>query len=107
MGNGDEASGDGWKYHGRGAIQLTGHDNYAAFAAYTTLSIDTLPAYLVTGMGAVESACWFWLTNGLNAYADRDDMVGLTKRINGGIVGLDDRASRYTRCLATLRSIAS
>lgn len=107
MGNGDEASGDGWKYHGRGAIQLTGHNNYAAFANHAGMSIDDVPAYLVTVTGAVESACWFWSTNGLNAYADRDDIVGLTKRINGGVVGLDDRTSRFDRCLAALRSVES
>lgn len=104
MGNGDEASGDGWKYHGRGAIQLTGHDNYAAFAAAIYVSMDGVIQYLETLRGAVESACWYWTSHNLNDLATKDDIVGLTKKINGGIIGLDDRTARFERCLAALKA---
>lgn len=96
MGNGDEHSGDGWKYRGRGAIQLTGHDNYAAFAkdmGYETTE-DCIP-YLETLEGAIESACWFWWKNNLNQWADSGDMKTLTKRINGGDLGLKERTDHY------------
>ena len=73
MGNGDESSGDGFKFCGRGAIQLTGHDNYASFAASVDMTIDECVADLETLDGAIESACWFWKKNGLNAVCDADD----------------------------------
>jgi putative chitinase len=94
MGNGDEYTGDGWKFHGRGLIQLTGHDNYNAFATSIGKSIDEMPDYLATFEGAVASACWFWTTRNLNQYADIDDIETLTKRINGGTIGLDDRIAK-------------
>ena len=95
MGNGDEDSGDGWKFRGRGLIQLTGRDNYTRFADYAGISVDEAAEYLETPRGAVHSACWFWYSNDLNTYADAGDFVGMTKRINGGTIGLDDRIKHY------------
>ena len=102
MGNGNEASGDGYKYRGRGAIQLTGHDNYAAFATSIGKTIDETVTYLETLEGAIESACWFWKKNGLNEIADKKDIVAMTKRINGGTIGLEDRKAHYEHNLKVL-----
>jgi putative chitinase len=95
MGNGDEASGDGFRYCGRGLIQLTGKDNYSWFAASLEMPVEEVPEYLATFEGAVQSACWFWETNNLNQWADKDDILTLTKRINGGTIGLEDRKKHY------------
>jgi putative chitinase len=103
MGNGNEASGDGYRYCGRGLIQLTGHDNYQAFADSIDASIEQLPEYLSTFEGALQSACWFWETNNLNQLADASDMVTLTKRINGGTIGLEDRINHYNHALEVLQ----
>jgi putative chitinase len=95
MGNGPESSGDGYKFRGRGAIQLTGRDNYTKFAKSVGLTLEEAVADLETLDGAIESACWFWKTNGLNAICDSDDIVKMTKRINGGTIGLEDRKKHY------------
>jgi len=95
MGNGDEASGDGFRYCGRGLIQLTGRDNYAFFAGSLDIPVEEAAEYLQTFEGAVQSACWFWETNNLNQWADKDDILTLTKRINGGTIGLEDRKKHY------------
>jgi putative chitinase len=95
MGNGDEASGDGFKHRGRGLIQLTGHDNYASFAADMGMTIDEAIDYLETYEGAAMSAAWFWWKNNLNTWADQEDMLTLTKRINGGTIGLEDRKHHF------------
>jgi len=95
MNNGPESSGDGYKFRGRGAIQLTGRDNYTRFAADTGMTLDEAVADLETLDGAIESACWFWKKNGLNAICDKDDIVTMTKRINGGTIGLEDRTKHY------------
>lgn len=95
MGNGDEASGDGFRYCGRGLIQLTGKNNYQAFADSLEMPITDVPEYLATFEGAVQSAAWFWETNNLNALADAEDILGLTKRINGGTIGLEDRIKHF------------
>jgi len=102
MGNGNEASGDGYKYRGRGAIQLTGHDNYTAFAKDIGKTIDETIAYLETIEGAIESACWFWKKNGLNEIADKKDITLMTKRINGGTIGLEDRTKHWNNNLQVL-----
>ena len=102
MGNGDEASGDGWRFCGRGLIQLTGKDNYQSFADSIETDINDIPDYLATFEGAVQSACWFWETNNLNKWADLGDILTLTKRINGGTLGLDDRMKHYTHALHVL-----
>ena len=96
------SSGDGYKFRGRGAIQLTGHDNYSQFAASVGMTIDEAVADLETLDGAIESACWFWKKNGLNAICDKDDIVTMTKRINGGTIGLEDRKARYQHALHVL-----
>lgn len=102
MGNGDEASQEGWKFCGRGLIQLTGKSNYQAFADSLEMNINDVPEYLATFEGAAQSACWFWETNGLNKYADAGDILGLTKRINGGTIGLEDRKKHYDHALHVL-----
>lgn len=95
MGNGDEASGDGWKYLGRGLIQLTGKENYSWFAKSVNMPLDDVPEYLETFEGAVQGACFFWEMNNLNALADKKDIVGLTKKINGGTLGLEERTKLF------------
>ena len=102
MGNGPESSGDGYKHRGRGLIQLTGKDNYARFAKSISKTVDEAIAYLETSEGAVASAGWFWDVNKLNIYADKGDFVGLTRRINGGIIGLADRKHHYQLALKAL-----
>lgn len=102
MGNGPESSGDGWKYRGRGLIQLTGKRNYTLFAASINTPIEQIPDYLVTFEGALQSACWFWEQNNLNELADRRDIVQLSKRINGGTIGLEDRKKHYYHALHVL-----
>ncbi len=102
MGNGPESSGDGYKFRGRGAIQLTGRDNYTQFAKAVGLTLDEAVADLETLDGAIESACWFWKKNGLNGICDKDDIVLMTKRINGGTIGLDDRKKHYNHAKEVL-----
>ena len=106
MGNGDETSGDGWRYRGRGPIQLTGKDNYRAFAndyfedPQTLLDdpdllIDHIPTSLL-------AAVWFWQKNKLNVQADAGDIKMMTKKINGGFIGLEDRIKHYEHALHVL-----
>jgi len=102
MGNGSEESGDGFKFCGRGLIQLTGRSNYQAFADSIQISIDDASEYLKTFEGCVQSACWFWEANNLNKWADADDIEKMTKIINGGTLGLDDRTRRYQQALQIL-----
>jgi putative chitinase len=104
MGNGDEASGDGFKYCGRGLIQLTGKSNYSWFAASLEISPEEASAYLETFEGAAQSACWFWESNNLNVEADAGDIKKMTKKINGGYIGLDDRIKHYEHALHVLGS---
>ena len=99
MGNGDEASGDGFRYLGRGLIQLTGKNNYTLFAASIDTPLEEIPEYLQTFEGAVQSACWFWDQNNLNRFADTRDIVTMSKRINGGTIGMEDRIMKYEKCL--------
>ena len=103
MGNGTEASGDGYKFRGRGLIQLTGKDNYMRFAKSIGKTLDETIAYLETADGAVASAAWFWDANKLNIYADKGDFTGLTRRINGGTIGLADRKHHYDIALKALK----
>jgi putative chitinase len=102
MGNGPPESGDGWRFAGKGLIQLTGRDNYTWFAASLGITVDEAAEYLETFEGAAQSACWFWETNKLNTWADKDDILTLTKRINGGTIGLDDRIKHYNHALHVL-----
>lgn len=102
MGNGPESSGDGFRYCGRGLIQLTGKENYTWFAASLEMELADVPEYLQTFEGAVQSACWFWETNKINQWADKGDILTMTKRINGGTIGLDDRKKHYEHALHVL-----
>jgi len=102
MGNGDEASGDGFRYCGRGLIQLTGKQNYQNFADSIETPVEDVPEFLATFEGAVQSACWFWEANNLNQWADKGDILTLTKRINGGTIGLEDRIKHYEHALHVL-----
>jgi putative chitinase len=102
MGNGDEASGDGYKYRGRGLIQLTGKSNYQNFADSLEISPEEAAEYMATFEGAAQSACWFWETNNLNKWADVGDIEKMTKIINGGTIGLEDRKKHYQHALHVL-----
>lgn len=95
LGNLAEESGDGWKHRGAGCIQLTGKANHAAFAKAVGKSLEEATAYLHTLEGAVESACWYWQSKGLDRFATSIDL--LTKRINGGLIGLADRKAVYAK----------
>jgi putative chitinase len=102
MGNRDEASGDGFRFRGRGAIQLTGHSNY--YHASQACGVDFVkePDLVATPQYAALTAGWFWDTHKLNRFADVRDWTGLTKRINGGIIGLDDRIKHINHALEVL-----
>jgi putative chitinase len=102
MGNSDEASGDGWRYCGRGLIQLTGKDNYTFFAGSLGISVEDASEYLATFEGAAQSACWYWEQNNLNRFADANDVRGLTRAINGGYIGLEDRQKHTEHALHVL-----
>ena len=91
MGNGLEDSGEGWKYRGRGFIQITGKENYFRLANDTDLDCLKNPDLLLDEANAMVSAVWFWNLKGLNKLADKDDIVGITKRVNGGMNGLEHR----------------
>ena len=100
MGNGDEESGDGYRFRGRGLIQLTGKSNYTACSEDLEVDLLENPDYLTTPEGAARSAAWFWNANDLNKYADADDIVGCTKRVNGGTIGLEERTELYNEAKA-------
>lgn len=96
MGNGDESTGDGYRFRGRGLIQLTGRNNYTMFSDEAFNSdLDGAVEYLSTPEGAVVSAAWFWDKANINPLAEEDDVLAVTKKINGGTHGLEDRR-RYT-----------
>jgi putative chitinase len=103
MGNGPEESGDGWKFCGRGLIQLTGKSNYERYAQSLEISLDEASEHLTTFEGCVQSAAWFWEANNLNQWADAGDMLTLTKRINGGTLGLEDRIKHYNHAIHVLQ----
>ena len=102
MGNGDVVSNDGFNYRGRGLIQLTGKTNYTAFGKAVGLDLAKVVPYLETPEGAAMSAGWFWDTNKLNAKADADNIQSVTKTINGGTNGMDDRMAILARAKAAL-----
>ncbi len=101
LGNGDEASGDGFRYRGRGLVQLTGRANYREFGEWIGVDVVAAPE-LVSDRYAVASAVYFWTTRKLNAIADRDDLNALTRAINGGLNGLDDRLRLLEKARAAL-----
>jgi putative chitinase len=102
MGNGVEETGEGWKYHGRGLIQLTGKENYANCGSGIGVDLLSNPNLLNTPEYAALSAGWFWNKKGLNALADAGDFETMTKRINGGLIGLDDRKAKIAKALSVL-----
>lgn len=104
MGNGNEKTGHGWMFRGRGAIQLTGRDNYIAFGRDPNVGMEPeqVIKYLATKEGALASACWYWNSRNLNDVADTGDIVKMTKLVNGGTIGLEDRKKHYEHALAVL-----
>ena len=99
MGNGNEASGDGWKFRGRGLIQLTGKNNYVAYSLACDNEALQKPEIVEQPKYASESAGWFWDVNRLNTLADKQDVGGMCRRINGGYNGLDDRQMKYSKVM--------
>lgn len=102
MDNGDEQSGDGWKFRGRGLIQLTGRHNYTEFGKSCGMTPEEVIDYVQTKKGAIHSACWYWDNRNINRAADADDLRWMTKLINGGTHGLQDRQFRYDRAKKSL-----
>lgn len=102
MGNGPESSGDGWRYAGKGLIQLTGKDNYTRYAQSLEIGLEEASEHLTTFEGCTQSAAWFWESNNLNQWADSGDILTLTKRINGGTIGLEDRIKHYKHAIHVL-----
>lgn len=100
MGNGSEASNDGWKYRGRGLIQLTGKNNYVAYSLACDNEALQYPDIVTEPKYAAESAGWFWSVNRLNPLADAQDVNGMCRRINGGFNGLADRQLKYNQLMA-------
>lgn len=104
MGNGSVESGDGWKYRGRGIIQLTGKHNYQQLDLLIRKNVVNNPDYVATNEGAIISAAWFWKMNNLNTLADNDDCLSVTKKINGGVMGLQDRMNKLQKYKAIINS---
>ena len=102
MGNGPAESGEGWKYRGRGLKQLTGKDNYTRCGKALDLDLVANPDLLLEPMAAARSAGWFWKINNLSAFADVGDITGMTKKINGGTIGLAERQAKYDKCLKAI-----
>jgi len=105
MGNGNEASGEGYKFRGRGLIQLTGKDNYKSCGKALGLDLVADPDQVAKNPVAVLSAGWFWDTRKLNTWADKEDVTTVTKKINGGTIGLADRTAHFHHILEVLRSV--
>ena len=102
LGNGDEASGDGWRFRGRGLIQITGRGNYQRFAQAMGTTVDQAVEHAATPAGAADSAAWFWSVNELNALAETWSVDLITRKINGGMAGA---AERSRLCEAALQVI--
>lgn len=96
MGNGNEQSGDGWKFRGRGYIQLTGYNNYKAFGKVVGEDLITNPDLVATKY-SLEAAGWFWQKNDINKYADMNDIEAVTKKVNGGLSRIDERKAFYQK----------
>lgn len=94
MGNGDETSGEGWKFRGRGPKQITGKSNYIACGKALGVDLVSNPDLLLKPEWGAMAAAWFWHANGLSALADKGDFLSITKRINGGVNGHDDKDRR-------------
>ena len=104
MGNGPAESGEGWKFRGRGLKQLTGKDNYTRCGQSLGIDLVSNPDLLLEPMYAARSAGWFWKVNKLSDYADKGDLEGMTKKINGGLIGIAERKVKYEKCLASVLS---
>lgn len=104
MGNGPAESGDGWKYRGRGLKQLTGKDNYTRCSLALGIDLVNNPDLLLEPLYAARSAGWFWRANKLSAFADVDDIKGMTKKINGGLIGVEQRQALYDACYGQCRA---
>jgi len=94
---GNTQKGDGYKFRGRGYIQVTGRYNYLSLSKDTGIDFINNPDLLATEVNAIVSACWFWSKKNLNVLADKDDLIGITKRINGGTNGLEDRCKKLAK----------
>lgn len=103
MGNGPITSGDGWRHRGMGPKQLTGKDNHRACGTALGVDLVSNPELLLEPRTGIRAAAWFWKTNNCNLFADREDHQGLTRRINGGLIGFEDRRKRT---VAALQSFA-
>lgn len=99
---GNTQPGDGYLFRGRGVIQLTGRDNYTNFGKTLNKSAEEVASYVTSKEGAIESACWYWNSRNINKAADAGDIVTMTKLINGGTIGLEDRKKHYEHALAVL-----
>ena len=104
MGNGPAESGEGWLYRGRGLKQLTGKFNYEKCGSVLNLDLVLQPDLLLEPMAAARSAGWFWKANNLSAFADVGDIKGMTKKINGGYIGLEARQALYDACYGQCRA---
>lgn len=102
LGNGSAVSGDGWRYRGRGLIQITGQANYAASGAELGLDLINKPEQLEQPFLAAMSAAEWWHRHGCNQLADTGDMAAVTRRVNGGLTGIDDRLKLYAAALTYL-----
>jgi putative chitinase len=102
MGNGPAESGEGWLYRGRGLKQLTGKFNYTKCSEALGVDLVGNPDLLLEPTYAARSAGWFWKTNNLSTFADNNDILGMTKKINGGTIGLADRQAKYDKCLKAM-----
>lgn len=97
MGNGTIESGEGWLYRGRGLKQLTGKDNMTRCGQALGVDLVSNPDLLLEPEYAARSAGWFWKANNLSKFADVEDLEGMTKKINGGLIGIADRKARYEK----------
>lgn len=102
MGNRNEASGDGWRFHGRGLPQLTGHDLYFHFGQFIGEDLVANPDLVATPKYAAMAGGWYWKTHNLSAAADAEDWVKVTKIINGGTFGLDERVALTKHAISVL-----
>jgi putative chitinase len=100
---GNTEVGDGFRFRGRGYIQVTGRYNYLQLSKDTGIDFVNNPDLLATEVNAIVSACWFWSKRKLNALADKDDLVGITRRVNGGLNGLEDRRKKLAKWKAVIK----
>lgn len=102
MGNGPPESGDGWRFRGTGPGQLTGRDNFEAFAEVMGMTLEDAETFIRTLDGGIMSIAWFWEENDINRLADTPGIDDETRRYNGGLIGLEDRKARFNRTITRL-----